>query len=394
MDGGETGVIVNQGNHLETGHYWDIQHCTGPEHDSQQITSLPAGGLAKMERKSIIPVLGGLPPLPVGQPKLPLRGGALPVYPPPPHCNTRGLTSIGNYLLDKMIQQHFIVELDHGGFVTPIAGASPASFIAQWRTSRTVRNKRFLSGTGFGYGADMNGLAEQSQPAGTGGGSPISYPFTSFDGGVTFGREVWGQRSFDLNKDGVANYGMYPDWLQELRLMAGPALMSNMFNGAEAYLEMWERAYGVPVTSCRSAQDSFAAGGTGTMRLGTSAESLLYSLGQPGSRPGRSCRYCVNGSSSASVSAVYTPGGTAGLLTSTAPGYAAGGVHPGSPARALSGRATSLTSGIWLGRRMRGGSRLVYGVSGGRVRYVGVAARSELVGRGTLRNDLHAAGVS
>lgn len=75
MDGGETGVIVNQGNHLETSHYWDIQHCTGPEHDSQQVTLLPAGGLAKMERKSIIPVLGGLPPLPVGLPGLPTAGG-------------------------------------------------------------------------------------------------------------------------------------------------------------------------------------------------------------------------------------------------------------------------------------------------------------------------------
>ena len=148
-----------------------------------------------------------------------------------------------------MIQEHFIVELDHmdaktadstlsileahhysgvisahswdspqenpriynlGGFVTPIAGASPQSFIAQWRASRLIRNKRFYNGTGFGYGADMNGLAEQSQPT---SGSPISYPFTSYDGKVSFTRETWGQRVFDLNKDGVANYGMYPDWL-------------------------------------------------------------------------------------------------------------------------------------------------------------------------------------
>ena len=113
-----------------------------------------------------------------------------------------------------MIQQHFIVELDHmdvktadatlsileahhysgvisahswdspeenpriynlGGFVTPIAGASPSSFVAQWKTSLAVRNKRFYNGTGFGYGADMNGLAEESQPDTS---NPITYPFT------------------------------------------------------------------------------------------------------------------------------------------------------------------------------------------------------------------------
>ena len=51
-----------------------------------------------------------------------------------------------------------------GGFVTPIAGASPSSFVDQWRTSLAMRDKRFYSGAGFGYGADMNGLAEESQP--------------------------------------------------------------------------------------------------------------------------------------------------------------------------------------------------------------------------------------
>src|SRR5205823_1013759 len=159
----------------------------------------------------------------------------LPIYPPPPHCNQRGLTSLGGYLINKMIQQHFIVELDHmdaktadavlsileankysgvisahswdspeenpriynlGGFVTPIAGASPSAFLSQWRASLKIRNHRFFNGSGFGYGADMNGLAEQSQPS---SGNPISYPFRSFDGGVTFSRERWGQRVFDLN---------------------------------------------------------------------------------------------------------------------------------------------------------------------------------------------------
>ena len=37
-DSGNTGVVVNGGNLLATGHFWRMQHCTGPpdEHDKQQ----------------------------------------------------------------------------------------------------------------------------------------------------------------------------------------------------------------------------------------------------------------------------------------------------------------------------------------------------------------------
>ena len=38
MDSGELGVLVNAGNHLETGSFWDVKTCTGPEHDSAQLT--------------------------------------------------------------------------------------------------------------------------------------------------------------------------------------------------------------------------------------------------------------------------------------------------------------------------------------------------------------------
>jgi hypothetical protein len=316
MDAGELGVLVNGGNHLETGSFWDVKTCTGPEHDNTQLT---------------LPLLGSVGGLVNGLTNQLTHGAALPAYPPAPHCNQRGLTPLGVYLIKKMIREHYIVELDHmdvktadatlsileanhysgvvsahswdspqenpriynlGGFVTPIAGASPASFIAQWRTSRSIRNRRFYNGTGFGYGADMNGLAEQSQPT---SGTPISYPFSSFDGRVSFTRETWGQRVFDLNKDGVANYGMYPDWLQELRVLAGKPILSDMFRGAEAYLEMWERAYGVPASHCLSAAQARR------VRRGQPFASVLYEAGQPLSRPGRSYRYCLSGGRHLSV---------------------------------------------------------------------------------------------
>ncbi len=403
MDGGELGLLVNAGNHLETGHFWDVQTCTGPEHDNTQLNDVPPGAMADLLSG---PATSLLP------------SGTLPVYPPPPHCNQQGLTDLGAYLINKMIEQHFIVELDHmdvktadatlsileahhysgvisahswdspeenpriynlGGFVTPIAGASPAAFLSQWRDSLKIRNKRFYSGAGFGYGADMNGLAEESQPT---SGNPISYPFTSFDGRVTFTREQWGQRVFDLNKDGVANYGMFPDWLQELQVLAGRPILDDMFHGAEAYLEMWERAYGVPATACQPAAGRLSASGVGPLRLGETFESLLYGAGQPAARPGRSYRYCVTGGTGG-LSAVFDSSGRVATVLSSARGYDAATLHPGS----VHGRL----SGVLLGTLHRGGWRYVTGLRSGHVRFIGVTierSRSAVVG------DIRAAGLS
>ena len=48
----------------------------------------------------------------------------------------------------------------------------------------------------------------------------MTYPFTGL-GGVTVDQQVSGQRVYDINKDGVAHYGLYPDWIQDLRKVAG-----------------------------------------------------------------------------------------------------------------------------------------------------------------------------
>ncbi len=46
MDGGETGVLVNAGNHLETGSFWDVKTCTGPR-ARQHPADLAAAGRAR-----------------------------------------------------------------------------------------------------------------------------------------------------------------------------------------------------------------------------------------------------------------------------------------------------------------------------------------------------------
>ncbi len=95
---------------------------------------------------------------------------------------------------------------------------------------------------------------------------------------------------------------MYADWLRELQLVGGKPVMADMFHGAEAYLEMWERAYGVPGERCRPAPGLGAS-----LRLGDTTTRALYRAGQPLSRPGRTYRYCVKGGGRTSV--VFSPGG-------------------------------------------------------------------------------------
>ena len=155
-----------------------------------------------------------------------------------------------------------------------------------------MRDPRYYFG--FGYGSDINGLAHQSVPNPK---QQVRYPFKSFDGKVTFDRQKTGTRTFDFNKDGVAHYGQYPDWFENLRQIEGDAITKEMFRGAEAYLQMWERTYGVPRTTCLAPKAAFKRTGIGKLRLADRPEALLRRAGQPAARPGAVYRYCVRGSS-------------------------------------------------------------------------------------------------
>jgi hypothetical protein len=349
------------------------------------------------------------------------------VYQSGPQCNTRGLTDLGAYLIRQMIKRHLIVQLDHmdsktataalsiaegqhyagvvsahccsspqlfhriyttGGAITePVS--TPASFIAQMKVDRTQRTRAYEFG--FGWGSDLNGLGGQPGPTAA---NPISYPFKSFDGRVTFTREQWGQRVFDLNRDGVANYGMYADWLAELRSIAGPPLMNDMFGGAEAYLEMWERAQGVPASGCRPARERLTAAGLHSIRLGAGWQSVLYAAGQPTTRPGRSYRWCVSGAPRARTAAVFGRRGRVVVVASSSHRARAGRLHPGSrTGRTLRRAATRLASGLWVSRRHRSRPRFAYRIVGGRIASVAVIAAGEARSAKRLRGDLRAAGL-
>ena len=262
-DADSNGIAVNLGQFLTTGTWWNPQTCKPGEVPDNTVT----GGVLPAELSLAFPA------------------AVLPVYPTGPHCNPRGLSDLGEYALRGMMARGMVVELDHmsakaadraldileeanypgavsshswkneaymdrlfrlGGFATQY-GHSAAQFVTDWQRTRDVRAKY---GVAYGYGMDMNGFG--GTPAPPGAANTMSYPFTSIDGGATLTRQVTGQRVWDYPTDGVAHYGMIPDWVADLTGRA-PALKADLLGGAESYLRTLGGAQGwsAPVNLAR-----------------------------------------------------------------------------------------------------------------------------------------------
>jgi len=411
FDANTTGVLVNTGNRYRTGQYWEAQPCNGATPDNPQYG-------APTDQDVIANGFGAL-----------LPRGALPTYPPPPHCNPRGLTNLGEHLVRRMIQRRMIIEPDHmsarardqalsilererysgviashgwsdppsltrmqrlGGVISPYAGDS-VRFAADWRRSAETHDNRFIRG--FGFGADSNGLGAQGRPRPDNRQNPVRYPFRSFDGSATIYRQRSGVRVFDVNTDGVAHYGLYPDWVEDLRQIAGQQIVDDLARGSEAYLQMWERADGVRGPTCRHRRLTIRPTEVGYVRMGATPEQVLRRAGQPLSRPGRAYRWCVVGEPNARFGAVFTPAQRVGLVATTARRHTVGDLTVGDRASRLRGRTRAYGPGIRI-RRLRGTrARYVYGVSRGRIRFVGVASGEIARTRARLARALEEAGV-
>ena len=398
FDSGAFGLVINQGNKNSSGSYWDARTCTGPFRDNE-ITSAPpeAGGAVT----AFFASLG-------------LQGGTTPTYPPPPHCNTRGLTDLGRHVEREMIKRKMIINPDHmsqaavddtltlaeaqrySGVISPHGWVDPGNWPRIWKlgglafpdsdtstgfvdTYRKSRPRQTPFMIGWGYGADLGGLAEQ--PGARAGG--VEYPFKSYDGKVTFDRQRTGERTFDYTQEGVAHYGLYADWFEDLRRTGGAELARDMSNGAEAYLQMWERASGIRTPNCRPQRFRVNARGLGRLRLGMKWEDVLRVDGQPQQR-NRAWTWCVRGKGNASKADVaeLTAGGRVELAGSTALTRSADGIPVGARASRL--RGVRSAGGGLLVRDGRASS-FVYSVSGGRVRAVAVATRALARNRTELR---------
>lgn len=325
-DLGEVGVVVNLANFLETGTFWQMEHCEpadGESHDNSQV-ALPEISAEQQDALfgAIGQVFGGVLP-------------ALPIYPRPEHCNARGLTDLGEHTIRGLADRQMVFDPDHlsvrarqasmdlieelgyhgvisshswstpdtypriyenGGFITPYAGDS-TGFVEKWRRHVEWADPRYYWGIGFG--ADINGLGAQGNPRGADVPNPVSYPFTGLNG-VTVERQTAGERVWDINVDGVAQYGLYPDWVEDLRMVAeaqsgdGDAIVDDMTRGAEAYLQMWERAVGVQPDSCRNPDlRRTVAAVRRLVRPGMTTEQVMRAVGQPYRRLGASYGVCA-----------------------------------------------------------------------------------------------------
>ena len=317
-DGGPGGIVINLGNRGETGRFWDFRACPKGRKDADkaQTTAPGADALAT----AVLQQFG--PP------------GAAPVYGPGPHCNVLGLSELGKYLITRMIDKGMILDTDHmsvlardqaltlleragysgvmsshgwstpegfdrtyrlGGMVAPRSG-STEGFLNGWREARPKRDPRFFFG--IGIGSDVSGLGAQPGPV-VGNKNPVTYPFRGF-GGVVIDKQRAGERVYDVNVDGVAQYGLYPDWVELLRKTAGPQIIEDLERGPESYLQMWERATGATAQRCDE------AGVTGGVRPGMTSAEVLRAAGQPEERRDGTFVYC---SVSAKATVVFGPGG-------------------------------------------------------------------------------------
>jgi microsomal dipeptidase-like Zn-dependent dipeptidase len=197
-------------------------------------------------------------------------------------CNSKGLTSLGAYLVERMMDYHMLIEMDHlserarlqvlalaearhypvlsshtntggiwttsdlrrlyalGGFATARPAKAPALARDILSFAPYRRKGRLL---GVGLGTDTGGFNASPGPDPSAASKPLRYPFKAYGSGVLFYCELTGTHQFNFNAQGVAQYGQYPDLLAYMRQQPGGLDASRiLFHSAEAYLQMWQRA--------------------------------------------------------------------------------------------------------------------------------------------------------
>jgi microsomal dipeptidase-like Zn-dependent dipeptidase len=268
LEGGTKGVFINILNRFQTGSYFRTSACPGPG-QGVTVTTLSAGLLKALA--SFFPAAKSI------------ANDPMPAYPSGLQCNSDGLTSLGRYLITRMMAEHMLIEVDHlserardevlamaakahyplisshngtggewtpaelrqlyklGGFAAVTPDVAPA--LAQKILTMAHFDKPANGFVGVGLGTDTNGFSSLPGPRADARAHPLHYPFTSYDGSATFARERTGTRSFDLNRDGVAQYGLVPDLLADMqRTSAGRRALPLLFNSAQAYVDTWQRA--------------------------------------------------------------------------------------------------------------------------------------------------------
>ncbi len=259
-------ALYSAANLVDTGHPYSGIPCEGPDN--------LAPGEATAESNGIFDTVL----LMLGTP-LPEISGC--------YRNARSITPLGEYFINRLIDYGIMIETDHTGVlarnrmfdiaqsrgVPVFSGHTGVVDIAEKDSDRILQTGGIISQLpddtstdaitfiqdlkamhlsihgndkelATGFGSDINGLHRQAKPRENVNELPLSYPFKSYDGHVTFSRQITGERVYDMNIDGVAHYGLYPDFIADMQMQAGgEEALHYLFKSAEAYLQRWERVW-------------------------------------------------------------------------------------------------------------------------------------------------------
>jgi len=211
--------------------------------------------------------------------------------PPPPgdgeHCQKFGMTPLGEFLIQRMMQMGMLIEVDHlprkayrrafellnendypaigshGRDFTDLyelGGVSTGGFSRCRSTTERAtvddgfqqRLQRIVDSGGYpglGFGFDLNGFAGAPGPrfgesgCSTPQSDPVTHPFKSYAGDVTFAAPKVGERPLDFNTEGLVHIGMLPELIEDVRRDGvTDEELEPLFRSAEAYIRSWEKA--------------------------------------------------------------------------------------------------------------------------------------------------------
>ena len=283
--------IIELGNVINTGHYSSfVEDCPGVStaFDGGNVTF---GGLNKprddydappvldMSRFAEDPFIALLPLLQeVQEPAL--EGS---------YCQQHGMTDLGEHLMRELMKRGMLIDIAHLP-QRSMARAYELLDEAEYPATKThgstndglIYRHGGLAGTRLGRcgvpgesGTMVQGLTDSVNEAvsegaypsealsfdlnGFAGGprprfgddspcaqpqeNPVTYPFTSFDGTVSFTEPQLGQRSVDFNTEGMIHIGLLPELIEDVRRDgATDAQLEPLFRSAEAFVRLWERA--------------------------------------------------------------------------------------------------------------------------------------------------------
>ncbi len=279
------GDVINGLNFLDTRQFWKTYDC--PETGEGEAYFYNAGAIMT----TAVPGTGSDP---VSSAVIAALQGPAPTYPPDKRqCNARGLTELGRYALQRLMEKKFVIDIDHaelsikqdmidmakaqnppyplssnhgghggistqqardilslGGLIYPYKpnGKGMVEFLQRLKV---IAPPNFLFAVG--YGSDVNGFGGLAGPRGA-GSEPVQYPFTLFQG-PGWGPQFAGiapisvdlltipesGKFWNVDEVGMAHYGLVADYIEEVRLEGGQEALTALYNSAEAYLQMWER---------------------------------------------------------------------------------------------------------------------------------------------------------